>query len=44
MVNENSSLAISGRLEVTQGDSDYFEFDRTDCNNSFDFEIYNPRR
>ena len=24
MVNENSSLAISGRLEVTQGDSDYF--------------------
>mgnify|MGYP001518182012 FL=1 len=43
MVNENSSLAISGRLEVTQGDSDYFEFDRTDCNNSFDFEIYNPK-
>lgn len=43
MVNENSSLAISGRLEVTQGESDYFEFDRTDCNSSFDFEIYNPK-
>lgn len=28
---------------MTQGDSDYFEFDRTDCNNSFDFEIYNPK-
>ena len=43
MVNENSSLAISGRLEVTQGDSDYFEFDRNDCNSSFEFEIYNPK-
>lgn len=43
MVNDNSKLSINGRLEVTQGDGNYFEFDRTDCNSSFDFEIYNPK-
>lgn len=43
MVNDNSNLTITGRLELIKGNSTYLEFDRKDAGPIHDFEIYNPK-
>lgn len=39
MINDNYDLSINGRLEIMQGDSNYFSFNRREGSNSWDFEI-----
>lgn len=43
MVNDNSDLTITGRLELIKGNSTYLEFDRKDAGPTHGFEIYNPK-
>lgn len=43
MVNDNSNLTITGRLELIKGNSTYLEFDRIDAGPTHGFEIYNPK-